>query len=145
MGVFTLVIGLAIFGYKHTLTIDKKQLKTTIGIYQLIFKTKHMNMMEFSSIHLGAGSITSGDGHVSSAPFILSFSYKNPDNYMSGDSYEPKRFGLNPFTKFNLRKWNPKNFDDLSNNLMKDISELTRLPIKSLGVLFPAPWGVMFL
>lgn len=129
-GIFSVIFGLALWGFKYTIRIEKKYLKTTISIYSLGLRSKTHKISEFSSIHLGIINSISINQTASGEPsFDIVFVYKNPNNYMTGNLSVIKGFDINAFTKVNTRNLDNSNFISISKTILKNISELTGLPI----------------
>ena len=130
-GIFSLAIGVAIWGYKYTLIIEKNNLKTIVAIYSFVLRTKIFKISEFKSIYLGVTkSINMGETASARPSFNITFVYKNPDHYMTGDLSVIKGFDINSFFNFGKRELTNKNYAFISKNIIKKISSLTGLPIK---------------
>jgi hypothetical protein len=128
-GVFTLTIGIIIFGFRYGLYINKTYIKRSIGFYKFIIWSKSTEMEEFDSIYLGMIKSISMNETASGTPnFDIVFAYKHPEKYLSGDSSSKAGVDLNAFI-FN-RNYDRKNFEFFSENIITEISNLTGLPIK---------------
>lgn len=127
-GVSALIIGAVLVGFKRKIYINKHNIKVTVGIYGFIVMRKTIKITEFTSIYLG---LIKGSGAAEGrASFDVVFPYKYPNNYMTGNHSVINGYDINDFFWFGKRKRTQKNFDILSNGILKEISVLTGLPIK---------------